>query len=152
VETISSYLASDHKRCDALFEQVEISIDEGKWEQAETSFQCFSQALDRHLAMEENVLFPAFEKATGSSDGPTGIMRREHQHIRAIASRLNDAVSQRNASDFFDHDDTLRILMGQHNLKEETILYFMTDRVLSDKQGVIIGAMAEIVATTTTLD
>lgn len=148
MNTISSYLGSDHKRCDALFAQVEVDIEKGNWEQAETTFQSFSQALERHLRMEENILFPAFEETIGSSDGPTSVMRKEHQHIRAIAGRLNDAVGERNMIDFFDHDDTLRILMEQHNLKEETILYLMTDRVLSGRQSEIIGAMDEVVVMT----
>lgn len=149
METISSYMGSDHQSCDALFAQVEARIDAKNWAQAEMAFISFYQALERHFSMEEEVLFPAFEKATGSNNGPTSIMRNEHQQLRAIASLLNGSVLQQDSNDFFDHADTLRIMMEQHNLKEETILYGMTDRVLFDQRAAIIYAMAEITATTT---
>ncbi len=148
METISSYMGSDHQSCDELFAQVEASIDAKNWTQAEATFISFYQALERHFSMEEEVLFPAFEQATGSSAGPTSIMRKEHQQLRAIASRLNGAVLQQDSNDFFDHADTLHIMMAQHNLKEETILYGMTDRVLFDQRAAIISAMAGIAAMT----
>jgi hemerythrin-like domain-containing protein len=141
MDTISRYLSADHARCDALFAQLETSVGAGHWKQAETGAEGFHQALERHFRMEEDVLFPAFEQATKSSTGPTGVMRTEHQHIRIILSRLSDAVGQCDTNDFFGHADTLRIMMHQHNLKEESILYVMTDRVLAGRQDQIIDAM-----------
>lgn len=142
--TILGYMESDHKRCDALFAQLETSIDQKQWDQAMSDMRGFNRALERHLAMEEGVLFPAFEETTGSSAGPTSVMRNEHQYIREIVSRLTDAVEQRDADDFFGHADTLRIMMQQHNLKEESMLYVMADRILSGRQDEIIDAMAAL--------
>lgn len=68
-------------------------------------------------------------------------MRLEHKYVRAIVSRLNNAVEQHDANDFFGHADILRIMLEQHHLKEETILYVMIDRILSGQQGEIIDAM-----------
>lgn len=142
MDTISRYLSADHARCDALFAQLETSVGAGHWKQAETEAECFQQALERHFRMEESVLFPVFEQATDNRNGPTGVMRTEHQHIRIILSRLSEAVGQRDADDFFGHADTLRIMTHQHNLKEESILYVMTDRVLAGRQDQIIDAMS----------
>ena len=141
---ICDYMESDHKRCDALFEQLETSLDKQQWEQAALELSSFKQALERHFAMEENVLFVAFEQAAGNSAGPTAVMRLEHQHMRSILSRLIDAVGARDMNDFFGHADTLRIMMQQHNLKEESILYLMTDRFLAGRQGAIIEAMQAV--------
>lgn len=147
MKTISSYMASDHHRCDALFAAVEAHINERQWEQAELALQHFQQALEQHLGMEEEILFPAFEQATGSTDGPIGVLRSEHSYMRAITDRMRRAVWKKDIGGFFDHGDTLRIIMGQHNQKEETILYFMTERILADRQSDIIAAMDEMAAT-----
>jgi iron-sulfur cluster repair protein YtfE (RIC family) len=144
VHTISNFLESDHKRCDGLFMQTEASVVKGQWEQAEHSFACFCQALERHMTMEENVMFPAFEKAIGSRNGPTVVLRTEHQHFRGILQRLVVSIQEQRANDFFDHTDTLRIMLQQHNLKEEGILHPMVDRILSGKEDEIIGAMDAI--------
>ena len=141
MDTISEYLGTDHTRCDELFAQLELGVTQGKWEEAAVAFQYFDRAMERHFGMEEAVLFVAFEEATGSSAGPTSVMRMEHQHLRSITERIADAVKQRDADDFFGHADTLRIMMHQHNMKEESILYLMTDRVLSDRRNDIIDTM-----------
>lgn len=138
---ILTYMERDHQHCDALFAQLETDIERREWEHAEASLQCFSGALARHLAREENVLFPAFEQATGTPAGPTSVMRLEHKYIRAIVSRVIDAVAQRDAHDFFGHADILRIMQEQHDQKEETILYVMIDRILCNRQHEIIEAM-----------
>jgi hemerythrin-like domain-containing protein len=144
-KTITSYLANDHQRCDALFAHIETHIEKQDWEQAEQAFQTFASALEHHLSMEENVLFPAFEHATGNRNGPTQVMRVEHQHMRNIVERMHRAVCEQSIGDFFDHDDTLRIIMGQHNLKEESILYVLSDQVLHGRQNDLIIEMDNLV-------
>lgn len=74
-------------------------------------------------------------------------MRMEHQQMRSILAMLHEALIQRDADDFLGHSDTLNTMMQQHNMKEESILYVMSDRVLSGQQHDIIGAMTEIGAT-----
>jgi len=144
MKTISEYLGADHKRCDALFAAAEHGVDQGNWAQAKTVFQGFSEAQVRHLAMEETVLFPAFEKATGNANGPTGVMRAEHRQMLGLLEQMNNAVEELDAAKFFGCAETLNIMMQQHNLKEESMLYPMTDKALFDKCHEIVDAMAHI--------
>lgn len=152
MKTISDYLGTDHKRCDELFAVAERSVDQDDWEQAKVAFQRFSEAQLRHLAMEETILFPAFEKATDSTDGPTNVMRSEHKQILGIMEQMDDAIARLDASDFFGHAETLNIMLQQHNMKEESMLYPMTDRALSAKCHEIIDAMDHIDSVIAALD
>lgn len=145
MHTISDFLGTDHTRCDELFAQLEHVVIQAKWEEAQTACESFKRAMERHFGMEEAVLFVAFEQATGNSAGPTSVMRMEHRQLRDLTSLLSEAVSQHDADAFYGHADTLRIMMHQHNLKEESILYLMTDRILSDRRDEIIDAMRELV-------
>lgn len=138
------YMANDHQHCDALFADLEACIERRDWTQADLSLHRFSEALASHLTREETVLFPAFEEVTGSRTGPTGTLRLEHKYIRAIVSRVIEAVGQRDANDFFGHADILRIMLQQHNVKEETILYVMIDRILADRREEIITGMEAV--------
>ena len=147
MNTISDYLGTDHTRCDAFFAQLELAVTEGEWDDAGSDFKNFERAMARHFRKEEELLFVAFEKTTGNSAGPTSVMRIEHQHLRAIMSRMCEAVVQHDADEFFGHADTLRIMMHQHNMKEESILYLMSDRVLAERRDEIVDAMKEIDAT-----
>lgn len=141
MNTISEYLGADHERCDALFADLETELERSDWARAGGALDRFRNALFRHFAMEETILFLAFEEATGSSTGPTAVMRMEHAHIRGIVDRIADSLARRDVEDLFGHADTLRIMMLQHNLKEESILYLMTDRVLAGRSGAVIEAM-----------
>ncbi|HJV50973.1 MAG TPA: hemerythrin domain-containing protein [Noviherbaspirillum sp.] len=144
MNTIATYLGSDHQRCDEYFIQAETHVSNNEWEQAATCLGQFVEALERHFAMEEKVMFLEFEKATGSSAGPTAVMRMEHQQLRAIVALLREALEARDADAYLGHSDTLNTMMQQHNMKEESVLYLMADRVLSGQQEAIIGAMTGI--------
>lgn len=144
MKTISEFLGKDHKRCDELFAMVEHSVDQGNWEQAKAAFQSFSQAQVRHLAMEETILFPAFEQATGNTNGPTAVMRAEHKHMLGLLEQMHNAITALNASGFFGYAETLNIMLQQHNMKEESMLYPMTDRALFAKCHEIVDAMEHI--------
>lgn len=144
MKTISEYLGADHKRCDALFAAAEHSVDKADWAQAKAAFQCFCEAEVRHLAMEETILFPAFENTTGNTNGPTSVMRAEHKQMLGLIEQMSNAIEELNAANFFGYAETLNIMMQQHNMKEESMLYPMTDRALFDKCNEIVDAMKHI--------
>lgn len=147
METIREYLGADHKRCDDLFAQAETSASQRQWDDAIKYFQDFHAGLERHLQMEESILFPAFESITGNTAGPTSMMRIEHQQMRLLTERMSYAVQQRDEDDFLGHAETLNILMQQHNLKEENILYPMIDKVLQQGRAEVLEAMDNLQAT-----
>ena len=62
--------------------------------------------------------------------------------MRSIVSEMNDAFSARDADTFLGLAETLMILTQQHNMKEEQILYPMSDQVLSEPDA-LIGQMQE---------
>ncbi|RRJ85207.1 hemerythrin domain-containing protein [Aestuariirhabdus litorea] len=129
---ITDHMSADHRRCDALFSSAENHADAGRWAEAQTAWQGFSEALEAHLGMEEQVLFPAFEAATGMSAGPTAVMRMEHQQMRALLAEVAAAAANHSRADFLSSCETLMVMMQQHNMKEEQILYPMADRSLPD--------------------
>lgn len=141
---LTDFLTCEHRHCDELLAEAEIAASKNEWQHAETSFREFYEATTRHLSMEEEVLFPAFEKKTGNTRGPTCVMRSEHREIRNILDDLNEALSKQNCTSFLGFADTLNIMLQQHNMKEENILYPMTEQVLFDMQNEIMEAMCRL--------
>jgi hemerythrin-like domain-containing protein len=74
--------------------------------------------------------FSAFEAVTGMAQGSTRVMRAEHAQMRALVAQIVSAVQGQDSDGISGAADTLLIVMQQHNLKEENILYPMFDRVL----------------------
>lgn len=125
------FFTTDHRRCDALWAEVEAAADRRDAAAVSESFARFAAAMERHFRMEEEVLFPAFEDATGMhGGGPTQVMRLEHVQMRGLLSQLAGAVERGETGEVLDLGDTLLMLEQQHNAKEEGMLYPMSDRVL----------------------
>ena len=144
--TILEFLGSDHHACDNVFASAEEAVARKDWDSARGLFDRFQAAMARHLAMEEDVLFPAFESRTGMSGGPTEVMRMEHAQMRDLLQAMADAVATGNQNRYLGLSETLNMLMQQHNLKEENMLYPMSDRVLGAERDSVIREM-EAVAT-----
>lgn len=142
MDAISDFLGPDHRRCDDLFEAAEAAVAAGDWARAREKFTAFAGAMDRHFAMEEDVLFPAFEARTGNQAGPPRVMRMEHGQMRELIREMEDALARRDGEGFAGLSETLLVLMQQHNLKEEQILYPMCDRVLADEGDTLVARMA----------
>lgn len=140
--TITDYLSADHQRCDSLFADAEAAAEANNLPAAQAGFAAFQQGMLHHLAMEETILFPAFEQATGSSMGPTRMMRMEHEQMRELFTQMGNSLAAGNAGSFAGLAETLLILMQQHNLKEEQILYPMSDRALGDTAQLIAQMQA----------
>jgi len=129
---IKEFMAQDHKGCDLLFAKAESAVATEDWDTATQAFNDFVQAMERHLGVEENELFPAFEEATGMTMGPTEMMRSEHDQMRVLLVEMRDAMERQHSDDYLGLSETLLIMMQQHNLKEEQILYNMMDQHLPD--------------------
>jgi hemerythrin-like domain-containing protein len=125
--SISEFMSKDHKACDLLFAEAENAASEENWDSASQALTTFVRAMDRHFGVEELELFPAFEQAIGMQGGPTEMMRMEHEQMRELFAEMQYALEQENSDDYLGAAETLLILMQQHNMKEEQILYGMID-------------------------
>jgi len=139
---ISEYMLQNHRDCDELFVQVEATAGNGDWDAAARHFADFNELVERHLSMEEEVLFPAFEAETGNTEGPTVVMRMEHEQMRGLLTVLKACLDSQDQEQFLGLTETLMMLTQQHNMKEEQMLYPMADRALSDSASVLADMQA----------
>lgn len=144
MDRIGNYLAPDHRRCDDYFSAAEEAALHGEWEAAATQFNQFLIAMQHHFVKEETVLFPAFEQCTHLTGGPTGVMRMEHTQMRELFQDLQQALASHDANAYAGAAETLLILMQQHNLKEEQMLYRMCDQMLAQESADLIERMNAI--------
>lgn len=141
---ISQFLEADHHHCDEQLAYAETCAGKHDWLEARTAFSSFDTALRRHLDMEEKILFPAFEETPGTPPGPTSMMRAEHKQICRIIDSMKEALLAHDADEFSASADILHIMMGQHNMKEESILYPMADRFLAARANGLIAEMRDL--------
>lgn len=143
-ETISSYLTQDHRACDEEFANMENAVASEDWANATELFNKFAGDLEHHFDMEEKVMFPTFEQKTGMMGGPTQVMRMEHEQMRNVVSQLKDTLELKDKNNFFGVSESLMMLMQQHNMKEEQMLYAMADAHLGGDSATVIEQMKEL--------
>lgn len=124
---VTEYLEGDHRRLDAILDEAERLANAGEFAGASERFAEFACGLDRHIAIEEQILFPLFERVTGIATGPTIVMRSEHVRIRELLKRVSAGLE---AGDpvALSAQAALEELLSMHNMKEERVLYPMTDQ------------------------
>ncbi|HIJ83807.1 MAG: Hemerythrin HHE cation binding domain protein [Magnetococcales bacterium] len=141
--TIGEFLGADHHRCDELFIQMENASQAKDVTGATTCFTQFKIGMNQHFAMEETVFFPAFERATGMTQGPTMVMRMEHRQMLGLIGQAAQALEQGKWEGVSRAGSTLMILMRQHNIKEEQMLYPMADQHMGDAD-VLVRSMQKL--------
>lgn len=134
-------MTDDHRHCDDLFAAAEKAATGKQWDAASAAFARFRAAVEAHLAAEEQTLFPAFEVATGMTMGPTRVMRMEHEQIRELMGDAARALGDRLGDAYAGYAETLLIMMQQHNMKEENILYPMCDEQLAGEAAALGGRL-----------
>jgi uncharacterized protein (DUF2249 family)/hemerythrin-like domain-containing protein len=124
--SLTEFFSADHERCDALYVAMEAAAQAGQ--DAGALFRAFDLALRRHIAMEEEGFFPQFDKLMGmDNQGPTAIMREEHAQMRGLLDRMSVAAADGDGDGLVSAGETLLMLIQQHNMKEEQMLYPMAD-------------------------
>ena len=140
-ETISSFMTADHRACDEEFAEMENAVAEDNWIEAQKKFDKFTTDLEHHFSMEEQVMFPTFEERTGMVGGPTAMMRMEHEQMRSVVGQMKGDLDSKNKDHFFGLSESLMMLMQQHNMKEEQMLYAMVDSHLGEDASLVISQM-----------
>ncbi len=142
--TIKEYLSSDHARCDELFAKME-AVATNSLSDAKDACVEFQKETERHFQMEERVMFVEFEQKTGMTQGPTAMMRQEHIQMRALMTQMCEAIDTNNKDKFFGLSETLMILLQQHNMKEEQMLYPMAQQHLMADSDRIVSMMDSLI-------
>lgn len=131
---VFDYLAWDHDRLDTIMEKATKLAQTGVWAEAQALAGEFKEGLFRHIEIEEQILFPAFEEKTGMRDmGPTAVMRMEHKDIKESVNDIVQGVADKRLDEFERAKATLLGVLVEHNMKEEQILYPGVDRMLDEK-------------------
>lgn len=138
---ILEFMRDDHRACDHIYAEAEAALLAKELAKGAELFERFAKATLNHFDMEEKELFLTFEKRTGMMGGPTQMMRYEHQQLRSLIESMRLALQETRINDFFGIGESLMIMLQQHNMKEEQMLYPMIDRALAGDAALMIETL-----------
>jgi iron-sulfur cluster repair protein YtfE (RIC family) len=117
-------------------------VDDGELERAEHTYSEFQKGLQRHIRIEEEILFPLFEQRTGMVKGPTEVMRQEHRVIKEAMELMHEALACGKGASYHDGRELLEEALPSHNQKEEHVLYPTIDRLLAiDERATLVARL-----------
>ena len=130
IDSIAGYFENDHVRLDRRFKEFQ-DTKRSDFARAAADFAEFKAGLERHIGWEEEILFPGFEDKTGMHNtGPTAVMRMEHRLIKRFLQEIAQKLARQD-TDTDSEESGLRQTLGEHNRKEEQILYPAIDEMLN---------------------
>jgi iron-sulfur cluster repair protein YtfE (RIC family) len=141
---IREFMAHDHLHCDGVLAHADGLVAAHDWNRAAAAFAQFQTLVLQHFDAEESLLFPAFEAASGMRMGPTQVMRGEHAQMRQLMAACATALQTKDAEDYAGYADTLSIMLQQHNVKEENVLYPMCDQHLADQVDALVPQLQHL--------
>lgn len=147
MESISHYMQEDHVRIDAIAERAAAAAAAGDAAAMAREGALFLEQLQRHIEMEERLLFPAFEERTGmTAAGPSVQMREEHLQMQPVFEQMRAAIAAQDGAAWRRAAQALFEILMPHNMKEEQMMYPMLDDTLgSDARALLaeVKAMAD---------
>jgi iron-sulfur cluster repair protein YtfE (RIC family) len=133
LESATRMLGADHDRLDNLLDEAFSALGRDP-ALARRSFASFAEGLRRHIEIEDQLLFPAFERQAGMQGvGPTAVMRREHREVETRLARIGAALAELVPSVLGVREElaALRALLADHHYREERILYPACDGIFT---------------------
>lgn len=139
MSSISEAFANDHRRLEHALEASVADIRAGRWAAAAEVFTAFRRGIERHMEVEEQILFPAVE---GGTETPlTAILRKGHRDLRAFFDEIDDALQVRDAEECIRTVASMKALLERHDEKEESELYPAAQECLGADAAAVIARL-----------
>ncbi len=119
--SLGDAFAHDHRRLEQALEVSAAHVGASRWDAAASAFAVFRRGIERHMQVEEQVLFPAVE--SGTETPLTAILRKSHRDLRVFFDELEDALTARDAAEYARIAASMKALLARHDEKEEAELY-----------------------------
>lgn len=134
---IKEIMTQHHRECDQGLSVVEEYLEGSKFRPALEAFLTWKEMNFEHFSTEEELLFPRTESIMGRIP-PIQVMLMEHQQIRGLFHDIEDAIKNGDKNRAIGIIETCMIMIQQHNMKEEQILYPIIERSLANSEDIIV--------------
>lgn len=121
MHTINDAFAHDHRRLELALESSVAHVHTGHWDTVADRFAVFRRGIELHIAIEEELLFPAVED--GAETPLTAILRKGHRDLGVFFDELADALEARDVDEYCRVASSMGGLLERHDKKEEEELY-----------------------------
>jgi len=139
----NNWLIHEHSLYENLLSRCTEAVEVEDWKTVNTLFKRMVTHLKRHMALEDEVLYPAYEASTTAPQGPTGALREEHDRIVQLVTDMARVLETRDSDYALECLAHLERQMIKHHEKEEDIFLPMASHILDARREEISQQLAE---------
>ena len=132
MDSLPAVFRKDHERLDARLEAARQSAQSGAVAAARAAFAAFRGGIERHMAVEEAWLFPAYEARHGEDNPLTSTLRKGHGDLKVFFSEMDESLAEDDAEEFLALAETVAQILLHHDRKEEEEFYPVVAQWLAD--------------------
>jgi iron-sulfur cluster repair protein YtfE (RIC family) len=133
----------EHSLYEDLLSECKDAAEIEDWANVQLIFDQLVTHLKRHVALEEGVLYPAYETAPHAPQGPTTALREEHSTIISLFRDLAAIINTRDSEHMLESLAYLENRMIKHHEKEEDIFLPMASHILNDRRDELLRKLDE---------
>ena len=138
-----NWLVHEHSLYEDLLTRCQDAAEIEDWSSADLVFRELVTDLKRHMALEEEVLYPAYETAVEAPQGPTTALREEHDQIVRLVRDMLRVIKTRDSDYVLECLVHLEKQMIKHHEKEEDIFLPMATHILDARREEISQQLAD---------
>lgn len=131
MNSTDNWLMHDHSLYETLLSQCQDAVEIEDWGTADLALRDMVTHLKRHMALEEEVLYPAYEATAHAPQGPTRALREEHDQIVRLIRDMVRVIKTRDSGHVLECLTHLENLMIKHHEKEEDIFLPMASYIMN---------------------
>ena len=143
MSSTDNWLEHEHSLYENLLLQCQDAVESEDWGTADLLFKKMLTSLKRHMALEEEVLYPAYESSSHAPQGPTQALRAEHDQIVRLVTDTAQVIKSRGSDHVLECLLQLETQMIKHHEKEEDIFLPMASHILAAKREEISRKLAD---------
>lgn len=143
MNSTDNWLVHEHSLYEDLLSECQGAVEIEDWESVGQIFKQLVTHLKRHIALEEGVLYPAYESAPHAPQGPTTALRDEHTRIIRLIHDMAPVITTRDSEHMLECLVHLENRMIKHHEKEEDIFLPMASHILNASRDEILRQLGE---------
>ena len=138
-----NWLVHEHSLYENQLSRCRDAVETEDWGNVDQIIHELVTHLKRHMALEEEVLYPAYESSPQAPQGPTMALREEHTNIVRLIQDTARVIRSRDSDQVLECLAHLDYQMIKHHEKEEDIFLPMASHILNANRDELSRKLAE---------
>lgn len=117
----NNWLVHDHRKYDEMLTECEMAAEMADWKDAVNLFNKFTSELKSHMQLEDEVIYPLFEKKSPDAEDAMLELHEQHEDLVRLLTDLVSVIKNKNIDHFMESLIPLHKVMNEHNQFEEEV-------------------------------